>query len=151
MSARGLSTMHVMRAIIGVGLAAAVAFGLAAVSVVRAQDQARAKVLGVWEGTINFGASARTVMEFTADGETIRWKCSYRTTSNILWGDAEGTVTSFSAPNLEASGVYTKHSVAGTEGTRVKFALALEGDQMKGTAIPEMTNLPAAVSLTRRK
>jgi hypothetical protein len=143
--------MHVVRTIIGVGLAAAVAFGLAAVSVVRAQDQARAKVVGVWEGTINFGSWAPAVMQFTADGETIRWKCSFRTASNILWGDAEGTVTSFSDPNLEASGVYTKHSVAGIEGTPVKFSLALQGDQIKGTATHQMTNVPAAVSLTRKK
>lgn len=118
---------------------------------VQAQDEARAKVVGVWEGTFNFGATARTVMEFTRDGETLRWKCTYRTSSNILSGDAEGTVTSFSSPNLEASGVYTKHSVGGMEGTRVKFSLALDGDQMKGTAWSETNNLPAAVSLTRKK
>jgi hypothetical protein len=141
-----------MRNIIGLGLVAAVMIGLGGVSGARAQhEEARAKVLGVWEGKLTYAATAPTVMEFTQDGKTIKWTCIFRTSSNILWGDAEGTVTSFSPPRLEATGVYTKHSVPGGAGTAVKFSLTLDGDQMKGTAMAEMNNLPVEVSLTRKK
>jgi hypothetical protein len=140
-----------MRTIIAASLVLAVAMGLGGVSMGRAQDEARAKLLGVWEGTVNFAATAPATMEFTQDGQTVRWKCSFRTSSNILWGDAEGAVTSFSFPRLEASGVYTKHSVPGGVGTGLKFSLTLVGDQLKGTATAEMNNIPAQVSLTRQK
>lgn len=45
------------------------------------------------------------------------------TSSRILWGEAEGTVTDFSPPKLQGTGVYTKHQVSGAEGTRGKFQL----------------------------
>lgn len=143
--------MHPMRRIIGIGLTAAALIGLGGVLVAQGQDQARAKVLGVWAGTFTYGATAPTVMEFTQDGETIKWTCSFRTSGDILWGDAEGSVTSFSAPSLEATGVYTKHSVPGGAGTGVKFSLTLDGDRMKGTLTEDMNNLPIEVSLTRKK
>jgi hypothetical protein len=143
--------MHTMRKIIGMGLTLAFMIGMGGVSATGAQDQARAKVLGVWEGTLTYGATASAVMEFTQDGETIKWRYSFRTTSEILWGDAEGTVTSFSPPILEARGVYNKHSVPGGAGTGVKASLTVDGDQMKGTVTADLNNLPIQVSLTRKK
>ena len=57
-------------------------------------------------------------MELFEDHGVLKWKCSYTTSSRILWGEAEGSVTDFSPPNLQGTGVYTKHQVSGAEGTR---------------------------------
>jgi hypothetical protein len=151
MSATTSLSVHAMRRIIRIAMVAAILIGVGGVLVARAQDQARARVLGVWEGTLTFGATVPAVMEFTQRGETIKWTCRYRTGSDVLWGDAEGTVTAFSPPTLEATGVYTKHAVSRMAGTGVKLSLALDGDHMKGTLTAEMNSLPIEVSLTRKK
>jgi hypothetical protein len=140
-----------MRKIIGIAMVAAVLISVGDVLMARGQEQARGKVLGVWEGTLTFGATIPTVMEFTQHGETITWTCSYRESSDVLWGDAEGTVTTFSPPTLEATGVYTKHAVSRMAGTGVKLSLTLDGDHMKGILTAEINNLPIEVSLTRKK
>jgi hypothetical protein len=151
MSATTSLSVHAMRKIIRIAMVAAILIGVGGgVLVVRAQDQARARVLGVWEGTLTFGATAPAVMEFTQHGETIKWTCRYRS-SDVLWGDVEGTVTAFSPPTLEATGVYTKHAVSRMAGTGVKLSLILDGDHMKGTLTAEMNSLPIDVSLARKK
>jgi hypothetical protein len=151
MSATTSPSVRALRKMIGMAMVAAALIGVGGVLVARAQDQAGAKVLGVWEGTLTFGATAPAVMEFTRHGETIKWTCRYRTGSDVLWGDAEGTVTAFSPPILEAIGVYTKHAVSRMAGTGVTLSLTLDGDHMKGTLTAEMNNLPIEVSLTRKK
>ncbi len=107
-------------------------------------------VLGTWEGKVIFGESARAVLEFSGPAGPIKWTYSFKY-DPVLWGDAEGTVTSFAPPTLELAGAWTKHAVAGAVGTRVKFILTIDGDQMKGTVIAEMNNAPVEVSLTRKK
>ena len=151
MSATTCLCAHTVRKIIGIAMVAAALIGVGGIPIARAQDQAHAKVLGVWEGTLTFGPTVPTVMEFTQHGDAITWTCSYRESSDVLWGDVEGTVTSFSPPNLEATGVYTKHAVSRMAGTGVKLSLTLDGDHMKGTLTAEINNLPIEVSLNRKK
>ena len=69
----------------------------------------------------------------------------------MLVGRWEGTVASFSAPNLQLAGAWVKHAVPGAAGTGVKFTLTVDGDQMKGTEVADMNNTPIAISLTRKK
>jgi len=115
-----------------------------------AQEPARTMVLGRWEGKVTFGESAPAVLEFSGSAGTITWTYSFKY-DPVLWGDAEGTVTSFSPPVLELAGAWTKHAVAGAAGTRVKFTLTVEGEQMKGTVTAEMNNTPLEISLTRKR
>jgi hypothetical protein len=115
-----------------------------------AQEPTRAMMLGTWEGKVTFGESARAVLEFSGPAGAIKWTYSFKY-DPVLWGDAEGTVTSFSPPTLELAGAWTKHAVPGAVGTGVKFTLAIDGDQMKGTVIAEMNNAPLEISLTRKK
>jgi hypothetical protein len=141
--------MTAMRKAFALGLAAVMVLALGARWSAPAQEDARTKVLGVWKGTFMFAATAPAVMEFFEDHGVLKWKCSYTTSSRILWGEAEGTVTDFSPPKLEGTGVYTKHQVSGAEGTRVKFRLTLDDGSLKGTATPELTGIPADVVLSR--
>jgi hypothetical protein len=141
-----------MRRILVLGLAAAVVLlGPGWTSGAAAQEDARARLLGVWEGALKYGGVAGPgFMEFFEEGGVLRWKSSFATTSKFLWGDAEGTVTILVPPRLEAVGIFTKHH-AGAERTRVTFVLTLVGDELKGTATAEINNLPTEVSLKRRK
>ena len=133
------------------GLAAAVVLGPGWMSRAPAQEAARARLLGVWEGALKYsGVTGPGFMEFFEEGGVVKWKSSFATTSKILWGDAEGTVTVLTPPTVEAVGVLTKHH-AGAERTRVRYVLSLIGDELKGTATAEIDNLPLEVSLTRRK
>ena len=143
--------MTVMRRILVLGLTAAVVLGSGWMSGAAAQEDARARLLGVWEGALKYGGVAGPgFMEFFEEGGVLRWKSSFATTSKILWGDAEGTVTILVPPRLEAVGIFTKHH-AGAERTRVTFVLTLVGNELKGTATAEINNLPTEVSLKRRK
>ena len=114
-----------------------------------AQEKSRA-LLGTWEGKVTFGESARASLVFTETAGALRWIYSFKY-DPVLWGDAEGTVTSFTPPALQLSGAWTKHAVSGAAGTRLRFVLAVDGDQMKGTVTAEMNNIPAEISLTRKK
>jgi hypothetical protein len=115
-----------------------------------AQNENRALVVGRWEGRITFGESAPAVLEFSEAGGALVWKYSYKYDLN-LWGDAAGTVTSFSPPALELAGAWTKHAVPGAAGTTVRFALTIDGDRLNGTVTAEMNNTPVTVSLVRKK
>lgn len=129
----------------------AIALGLAVEpAAVAAQDAGRALVLGQWEGRVTFGESARASLDFAESGGTLAWKYSYKYDPN-LWGEAEGTVTSFSPPALELAGAWTKHAVPGAVRTKIRFSLKVEGDRMNGTVIAEMNNTPVTVSLARKK
>jgi len=116
---------------------------------VPAQGDARAKVLGVWKGTLSYAATAPTVVEFFEDQGVLKWKCSFATSSRIIWGEAEGTVTDLSLPKLQATGVYTKHSQPGVEGTTLTLVLTVNGNSMTGTATSDLTKIPIDVSLSR--
>jgi hypothetical protein len=143
--------MTAMRRILVLGLAAAVVLGPGWMSGAPAQEAERVRLLGVWEGALKYAdVSGPGFMEFFEEGGVLKWKSSFATTSKILWGDAEGTVTVLAPPRVEAVGVFTKHH-AGAERTRVRFVLSLVGDELKGTATAEINNLPTEVSLTRRK
>jgi hypothetical protein len=132
------------------GLAAAMVLGLGWRWTATAQEEMRARLVGVWEGALSYGGVAGPgFMEFFEEGGVLKWKSSFATTSKILWGDAAGTVTTLAPPRLEAVGVFTKHH-AGAERTRVTFVLTLVGDELKGTATAEINNLPTEVSLKRR-
>jgi len=140
-----------MKKILVLGLAAAVVLGPGWMSGVSAQEAARARLLGVWEGALKYGGvTGPGFMEFFEEGGVLKWKSSFATTSKILLGDAEGTVTVLAPPRVEAVGVLTKHH-AGAERTRVTYVLSFVGDELKGTATAEIDNLPLEVSLTRRK
>ena len=116
-----------------------------------AQEALHTTLLGTWEGKVIFGESAPAVLEFSvASGGSVRWTYRFKF-DPVLWGDAEGTVTSFSPPTLELAGAWTKHAVAGAAGTRVKFHLAVDGDLMKGIVIAEMNNTPVQISLTLKR
>src|SRR5262245_57415410 len=136
--------------VLRLALAAATLFVVSGLWVVTAQDSERAMVLGAWVGTVTYAASAPASMEFSDDGGIIKWKFGFKASPD-LYGDAEGTVTSFSSSALEAVGVYTNHSVPGARGTAIRFALKLDGDRMTGTATAAMNNLPITVSLTKKK
>jgi len=140
-----------MRKILMLGLVLAVVLVVGGGSAALAQEAARAKLLGVWQGMLRFGTTAPATMEFFEDGGVLKWKCSFSTSSKILWGDAEGTVTTLALPKVEARGVYTKHSVPGGAGTGVTFALTLDGDQLNGQATADMNQIATAVTLTRKK
>lgn len=129
-------------------LATLIAFGTCPVAV--AQDPARAMLVGRWEGTATFGESSPATLVFVEAGGTLKWTYSFKY-DVVLWGDAAGTVTSFAPPTLQLAGAWTKHAVPGAAGTGVKFTLAVDGDQMKGTQIADMNNTPIAISLTRKK
>jgi hypothetical protein len=115
-----------------------------------AQEPARAMLLGTWEGKVTFGESARAVLEFSEQAGAIRWTYSFKY-DPVLWGDAEGTVTSFSPPALQLAGTWTRHAVAGAAGTGVTFTLTVDGDRMTGTVTAAMNNTPVEISLTRKK
>jgi hypothetical protein len=132
--------LAVMAIVIGVGMC----------SKAVAQETPRAMVLGTWEGKVIFGESARAVLEFSESAGTLKWTYSFKY-DPVLWGDAEGTVTSFSPPALALAGKWTKHAVPGAVGTGIKFALTIDGDQMKGTVIADMNNAPLEVSLIRKR
>jgi len=139
-----------MRKVLVMGLtAAAIMIELCSCPVADAQTPAT--LLGTWEGRVTFGESAPATLEFSEDAGTLKWKYSFKYDAAVLWGDAAGTVTSFSPPALELAGAYTKHAVPGAVGTGVKFTLTVDGDHMKGTVVAEMNNEPVAVSLTKRK
>jgi hypothetical protein len=143
--------MTAMRRTLVLALAAAMVLGPGWIARAPAQEDARARLLGVWEGALKYAdVTGPGFMEFFEEGGVLKWKSSFATTSKILWGDAEGTVTVFPAPGLEAVGVFTKHH-AGAEGTRVRFVLRLVGDELKGTATAEINKLPTEVSLSRKK
>ena len=97
-------------------------------------------------GVLNGAALVNTQLS----GGALAWTYSYKYDVN-LWGDAAGTVTSFSAPALELDGAWTKHAVSGAVGTKLKFALKVDGDRMNGTVTAEMNNTPVTVSLVRKK
>jgi hypothetical protein len=130
--------------------AVATLMGLGACSGALAQDSRRAMVLGTWEGRATFGESAPAVLTFSESAGALRWTYSFKYDA-VLWGDAEGTVTSFSPPALALAGAWTKHAVSGAAGTGVKFALTVAGDQMTGTVIAAMNNTPVQLSLTRKR
>ena len=115
-----------------------------------AQDGARATVLGTWEGKATFGGSSPAVLTFSSSAGILAWTYSFRYDS-VLWGDAAGTVASFTPPSLALTGAWTKHAVPGAVGTGVKFTLTVNGDQMEGTVIADMNNESVALSLTRKK
>jgi hypothetical protein len=115
-----------------------------------AQAPGRATLLGAWAGKVTFGESAPALLEFSERAGVIRWTYSFKY-DPVLWGDAEGTVTSFSPPTLRLAGAWTKHAVAGAAGTGVTFTLSVDGDRMKGTVTAAMNNTPLAISLTRKK
>jgi hypothetical protein len=141
-----------MRRVLVIGLIAALAItGLSRCPVVVAQENAQAMLLGTWQGKVAFGDSAPAVIEFSESAGTVKWEFSFKHDATVLWGDAAGTVMSFSPPALELAGAYTKHAVSGVVGTRVKFSLTVDGDRMTGTLIPDISKLPVAVSLTRKK
>jgi hypothetical protein len=145
--------MTIMRRILVLSFAAAVVLGPGWISGASAQEDARTRLLGVWEGalTLKHLDTGPGSMEFFEEGGVLRWKSSFATTSKILWGDAEGTVTILDPARLEAVGRFTKYHAPGAEGTRVKYVLSLVGDELKGTATAEINNLPLEVSLKRRK
>jgi hypothetical protein len=124
--------------------------GLGACSAAVAQDIPRAMLLGTWEGKVTFGESAPAVLQFSEAGGAITWTYSFRY-DPVLWGDAAGTITSFSPPSLVLAGAWTKHAVAGAAGTGLRFAITVEGDQMTGTVTADMNNAPLPISLTRKK
>jgi hypothetical protein len=140
-----------MRKILVLALAAAVMLGPGWMAGAPAQEDARAKLLGVWEGALKYSdVTGPGFMEFFEEGGALKWRSRFATSSKILWGDAEGTVTVLAPPRVEAVGVFAKHH-AGAERTRVTFVLRLVGDELKGTATAEIDNLPLEVSLRRRK
>src|SRR5262245_56253982 len=107
-----------------IGLGAATLIAIASVAVGLAQDGARAAVLVAWDGTVSFGPSWPAAMEFSDDQGTLRWKASFRADERF-YGDAEGTVTSFTPPKLELVGAYTSHSTVSARGTRIRFSLTV--------------------------
>jgi len=115
-----------------------------------AQDPARAMLVGRWEGTATFGESSPAVLVFSDEGGSLKWTYSFKY-DVVLWGDAAGTVTSFSPPTLQLAGTWTKHAVPGAAGTGVKFTLKVDGDRMTGTEVADMNNTPVAMALTRKK
>jgi hypothetical protein len=123
---------------------------LLACSAAMAQENPRAMLLGTWEGKVTFGESAPAVLKFSEAAGALKWAYTFKY-DPVLWGDAEGTVTSFSPPALELTGVWTKHAVAGAAGTGIRFALTVDGGQMKGTVTADMNNTPLQISLTRKK
>ena len=140
-----------MRKLVVIGLAGCTMMGTGGLSNALAQDSARAAVVGPWEGTISYAATWPASMEFSDDAGTLRWKASFKTTDKRFFGEAEGTVTSFSPPTLELDGAYTKHSLPNARGTRIKFTLTLHGNRMTGTAIPEINKLRIKVSMTKKQ
>lgn len=141
-----------MRKILVIALTAAAAMiGLCRCPAAVAQESTRAMLLGTWEGTVAFGESAPAVLEFSEAAGTLKWTYSFKYDAAVLWGDAAGTMSSFSPPALELAGAYTKHAVPGAVGTGIKFTLTVDGDHMKGTVIAEMNNLPVTVSLMRKR
>lgn len=128
----------------------AVLIGLGTCSPAVAQEAAHAILIGKWEGKVRYGESAPAMLQFSDTAGTLKWSYSYKY-DPVLWGDAEGTVTSLSPPRLELAGAWTKHAVPGAVGTAIKFTLTVDGDQMKGTVIAEMNNMPVEISLTRKK
>jgi hypothetical protein len=128
----------------------AILIGLGLCPVVLAQDPARAMLVGRWEGTATFGESSPAVLVFSEAGGALKWTYSFKY-DVVLWGDAAGTIASFTGSNLQLTGAWTKHAVPGAAGTGVKFTLTVDGDQMKGTQIADMNNQPIAISLTRKK
>jgi hypothetical protein len=138
-----------MRNVLVFSLTAVGMIAISALSIALAQGDARAMIVGAWEGTISFGPSWPAAMEFSDDAGTLRWKASFKGDERF-YGDAEGTVIRFSPPALELVGAYTKHSTANARGTRIRFTLTLDGNRMTGTAIPEINNLSIGVSLTKK-
>jgi hypothetical protein len=131
-----------------IGIAALVGLGTCAPVV--AQEKAHAMVLGTWEGKVTFGESAPAALQFAEAAGTLKWSYHFKY-DPVLWGDAEGTVTSLSPPTLELAGAWTKHAVPGAVGTKVTFTLTIDGDQMKGSVSAEMNNTSLPISLTRKK
>ena len=115
-----------------------------------AQDPARAMLVGRWEGTATFGESSPATLVFSDTGGSLKWTYSFKY-DVVLWGDAAGTVTSFSPPNLQLAGTWTKHAVPGAAGTGLKFTLTVDGDHMTGTEVADMNGQPITMSLTRKK
>ena len=138
-----------MRKLLVAGFALAATIAIWGGSVVYAQDNSRAALAGLWEGTVSFGPSWPASMTFVDDAGTLKWKASFRGEASFQ-GDAEGAVTSFSPPKLELAGVFTSHAVANARGSGIKFTLSVDGDRMTGTAISEMNNLVWNVSLTKK-
>ncbi len=124
--------------------------GLATCPPAVGQETARAMLLGRWEGKVAFGESAPAVLDFSEQAGTLTWSYSFKY-DPVLWGDAVGSVTSFSPPTLALAGAWTKHAVSGAVGTGIRFSLTIDGDRMKGTVIAEMNNTPLEVTLTRKK
>jgi hypothetical protein len=131
-------------------VAVATLMGLGAYCATDAQDDLRATVLGTWQGRAIFGESAPAVLTFSESAGALRWTYSYKYDAG-LWGEAEGTVTSFSPPALTLAGAWTKHAVSAAVGTGVKFALTVAGDQMTGSVTAAMNNTPVQLSLTRKR
>ena len=100
-------------------LAAAMVLGPGWIARAPAQEDARARLLGVWAGALKYaGVSGPGFMEFFEEGGVLKWKSSFATTSKILWGDAEGTVTVSAPPGWRRSA--SSPSTAGVQGTRVR-------------------------------
>jgi hypothetical protein len=123
--------------------------GLALCPPAISQERSRA-LLGTWEGKVTFGESGRATLVFTEAAGALGWTYTFRY-DPVLWGDAEGTVTSLALPALQLAGAWTKHAVSGAVGTKLRFVLAVDGDRMTGTVTAEMNNTPLEVSLVRKK
>jgi hypothetical protein len=131
--------------VISLGVAAMVALCLVAIAQERASD-----VVGPWEGSAGISTRVVATMEISADAGAVKWKYSFKGGGQGQWGDADGTVASFSPPTLELSGTWTAHSNVRLRGTGVRFAFTLDGDQMKGTGLSAANNTPFAVSLMKK-
>ena len=86
-------------------------------------------------GHRTFGESSPAVLVFSNAGGALKWTYRFKY-DVVLWGDAEGTVTSFTPPTIQLAGTWTKHAVPGAAGTGLKFTLNVDGDQMKGSRNP---------------
>ena len=114
-----------------------------------AQDDARKALVGAWEGTVTQGsASAPTLLVFSVQGDKLAWKWTWE--ASFGKGEAEGTVTKYSAPSLELSGAYTFHPSLRTQGSPITMALTVTGNQMQGDGLTVKVNVPFRLSVSKK-